>query len=118
MSDKYLVSKVEYQDDLEESISKAVGLIGGFKSYIKPGQKVFLKPNYNSADSPPASSDPVLVSTLVKFLNEAGAEEVVVGDSSMFLLSTNKVFDKTGVREAAEKAGAKVVSRTSKSQRR
>ena len=106
---EYVVSKVKYEGDLKEAITKAVDLIGGFKSYIKPGQKVILKPNYNSSDPPPASSDPILVSTLVRFLKDAGAKEVIVGDSSMFLLSTDRVFDRTGMREPAEKAGAKVV---------
>lgn len=68
-----------------------------------------MKPNYNSADPPSATSDPVLIAAFIRLLNKAGASEVVVGESSMFLLSTSRVLSKTGLIEAAEREGAEVI---------
>ena len=62
---RYLVSKVIDIGDIEASINEAVEKIGGFNSYINEGQRVLVKPNYNSADPPPATSDPEFIAALI-----------------------------------------------------
>jgi uncharacterized protein (DUF362 family) len=100
--DGYLVSKVKHGDDIEVSILEAVDRIGGFDSYIDVGDRVLVKPKYNSADPPPATSDPEFIAALIRLLKGAGASEVVVGESSMFLLSTDRVLSERGLPEAVE----------------
>jgi len=55
---KILVSKVNTTENLREDILKSINLIGGFRKVINQGDNVLVKPNFNSADSPPASTDP------------------------------------------------------------
>jgi uncharacterized protein (DUF362 family) len=78
-----LVSKVPSSGSLKEDILRSVDLIGGFDKVIEKGDEVLLKPNYNSADAPPASSDPEFLRALVELLFEHGAGKVIVGESSM-----------------------------------
>ncbi|MEM3694961.1 MAG: DUF362 domain-containing protein [Candidatus Bathyarchaeia archaeon] len=106
---KMLISKVTVKRDLKESILHAVNLIGGFKKVIESGDEVLLKPNYNSADPPPASTDPKFLRVLVELLYEHGAGKVVVGESSMQTLSTRKVMEKTGALKALSDSGAELV---------
>jgi uncharacterized protein (DUF362 family) len=108
-SDKALVSKVTFKQDLKESILHTVNLIGGFGKIIESGDEVLLKPNYNSADPPPASTDPEFLSALVELLYEHGAGKVVVGESSMQTLSTRKVMEKTGALRKLSTSGAEIV---------
>jgi len=107
--DKALVSKVTFKQDLKESILHTVNLIGGFGKIIEGGDEVLLKPNYNSADPPPASTDPEFLSALVELLYEHGAGKVVVGESSMQTLSTRKVMEKTGALRKLSTSGAEIV---------
>jgi uncharacterized protein (DUF362 family) len=84
-------------------------LIGGFKKIIESGDEVILKPNYNSADPPPASTDPEFLRALVELLYACGAGKVVVGESSMQTLSTRKVMEKTGALRKLSDSGAEIV---------
>ncbi|MEO1070411.1 MAG: DUF362 domain-containing protein [Cyanobacteria bacterium J06638_6] len=46
------------------------------------GKTVFIKPNYNTGDPAPASTDPVVLETLVQEIQQAGASAITVGDRS------------------------------------
>jgi len=106
---KVLVSKIRSGHDLKEDIRKSVNIIGGFGKFVKKGDVVWLKPNFNTADPPPASSDPAFVKAVIELLYENGASKVVLGESSMLSLSTRKVLEGTGMMKKAEEAGAEVV---------
>ena len=96
---KILVSKVSSTNDLKHDILKAVNLIGGFDRSVEKGDSVLLKPNYNSSDPPPASSDPQFLKGVVELLFEHGAGKVILGESSMQGFTTRKVMGKTGTLE-------------------
>lgn len=104
-----LVSRVRAQDNLKESVRQAVDALGGLAKVIRPGDQVLLKPNLNTADPPPASTDPALVAAAVQLLYEAGAAQVTLADSGMFRLKTRQVMEESGVGAAAEAAGARLL---------
>ncbi len=107
---KVLVSKVAADtQDLKANILKAVNLIGSFGKVVDKGDEVWLKPNFNTGDAPPGSSDPEFVNAVIELLYEHGASKVILGESSMLSLSTRKVFEETGMIRKAEDAGAEVV---------
>lgn len=106
---KALVSKVTATDDLKGDVLKAVSVIGGFGKAIEKGDEVLLKPNFNTGDPPPASSDPDFVKAVIELLYEHGASKVIVGESSMMRVSTRTVFEETGMLKKAEEAGAEVM---------
>lgn len=94
---KLLVSIVKAGDDLKTSIKEAVNLIGGFKRFVKPAETVLLKPNFNTADPLPASSDPAFLRAMVELVYDCGAKIVMIGDSSTMSLNTRKVMEKLGI---------------------
>lgn len=105
-----LVSKVTANSpSVKEDISKAVNLIGGFSKAISKGDRVLLKPNYNSSDPPPASTEPEFLKAVVELLFENGAAEVIVGESSMQGTSTRRVMTRTGTIDALKNAGSEIV---------
>lgn len=105
-----LVSRVRCDVDLGQDIRRAVAAIGGFQRLVEPGDRILLKPNVNTADPPPASSDPQFVRALIELLYEFGAGEVVVGDSSKIGDSTRDNLRQSGLLAVAEEAGARVIS--------
>jgi uncharacterized protein (DUF362 family) len=108
---KVLVSKVAIADgqDLKGKILESVDLLGGFGKVVEKGDEILLKPNFNTVDAPPGSSDPDFVRAVIELLYEQGASKVVLGESSMFSLSTRKVLEDTGMLQKAEAAGAEIL---------
>ncbi len=106
---KALVSKVVSTGNLERDISKSVELIGGFDKAIRKGDTVLLKPNYNSADPPPASTQPHFLNTCVNLLFEHGAGRVIVGESSMQTTSTRRIMSEAGTLDILKGSKAEVV---------
>ena len=106
---KALVSKLRCDGDLRQNIGQAVAAIGGFERLVEPGNTILVKPNFNTSDPPPGSSDPHFVKAVIELLYEHGAGRVVVGESSMISRSTRDTLCKTGMLQAAKEAGAEVV---------
>ncbi|MFX1566064.1 MAG: hypothetical protein ACFFCH_08750, partial [Promethearchaeota archaeon] len=75
---KFLVSKVKASTNLRADIEKAVELIGGFDTLIQPGDLVTIKPNMNTADPYPASSDANFIQALGEALLAAGAGKLQI----------------------------------------
>lgn len=92
---------------MKEDILKSVNLMGGFSKAVQKGDRVLLKPNYNSSDPPPASTEPEFLKALVELLFENGAAEVIVGESSMEGTSTHRVMTRTGTLETLKNTGGR-----------
>jgi uncharacterized protein (DUF362 family) len=108
-SGRYLVGKKVVTEGLKEAIKDAVKLIGGFDRVIEPGDKVTIKPNLNTADPYPASSDPVFIKALGELILEAGASKLEIIDSSTLRLSTRSVAQKIGLDIVADELDADLI---------
>jgi uncharacterized protein (DUF362 family) len=107
---KVLVSKVKADGDVNASIGKSLALLGGLGQAIKKGDRVFVKPNFNSPDPLPAATDSGFLRAVIQILLEAGAK-VTIGESSGGLWRpTRKVFRKLGVAEIAHDLGVDLVA--------
>jgi uncharacterized protein (DUF362 family) len=105
---KVLLSRIATTRDLRADILRAVDSIGGFNKIIDKGDQVLLKPNFNSSDPPPASSDPSFLRAIIELLFEHGAGKVIVGESSWQGLSTRKALEQTGTVLALRDTGAEI----------
>ncbi len=105
----FLVSRVPVDKDIRGAIDEAVDLVGGFSKFIKPGDTVTIKPNLNTADPYPASSDPLFIKALGEAILKAGAAKLKIMDSSTIRTSTRKVSEKIGLTPVAEELGAELV---------
>lgn len=106
---KALVSKIGCDGDPRPNVDQAVAAVGGFQRLVEPGDAILVKPNFNTSDPPPGSSDPHFVKAVIESLYEHGAGKVVLGESSMVSLSTKDTLREAGMLQAAEEAGAEVV---------
>ncbi|TFG30896.1 DUF362 domain-containing protein [Candidatus Thorarchaeota archaeon] len=106
---RYLVSKVSVTNDLKNSIGNAVSLIGGFDKVIHDGDTVTIKPNLNTADPYPASSDPEFIRLLGELILEAGATKLKIIDSSTLRLSTRRVAETIGLTAIADALDAELI---------
>ena len=93
------VAKIKVKDNLKKSVLEAVDTIGGFDKFINTGEVVLLKPNFNTADPPPASSALDFIRAVVELAYEYGAKIVMIGDSSTMSLNTRKTMKKAGLFE-------------------
>ncbi len=105
----YKVSKVIVEKDLRRSIETAVELVGGFHQVISPGDTVTIKPNLNTSDPFPGSSDSAFIKALGEALLDAGAHKLKIMDSSTIRVKTRKVADNIGLTTVAEELDAELI---------
>ncbi|GJQ63566.1 MAG: hypothetical protein SCALA702_26190 [Melioribacteraceae bacterium] len=98
-----------------EMLNRAVTELGGISNYVKPGDKVVVKPNIGWAKTPEmaANTNPDAVGEMVKLCMEAGAKEVVIFDHTCNDWRT--CYEKSGIEEAGKKYGAIIVPGNDKS---
>jgi uncharacterized protein (DUF362 family) len=95
---------------LVEQVYRTVEAIGGFARLVRPGDTVTVKPNFNSGDPPPNSTDIPFLIALVRLLRDHGAGRVIVGESSRHPPTSSRFeMGRTGVFEACQREGAEVV---------
>ena len=93
----------------EAMFRRAITEMGGMKQFIKPGQKVVVKPNigWDKVPELAGNTNPKLVAEIVKQCLAAGAKEVTVFDHTCD--DWQKCYKNSGIEEAAKAAGAKVM---------
>lgn len=94
--------------DTATAVRKAVELLGGMDSFVKKGETVFVKPNISWDRNPEqaATTNPLVVETVVKMVLEAGAKKVIVADNTCN--DARRSYKRSGIQNAAQNAGAKV----------
>ncbi len=99
--------------DTKRAIAEALELLGGLGNIIHPGDRVLLKPNILAASLPESAvtTHPSVVASMCEFVLQAGGKPVV-GDGAGISRpgATAKALKASGIEEAAQKAGAKVVN--------
>jgi uncharacterized protein (DUF362 family) len=92
-------------EDRAHGVRRALDLLE-----IRPtqGKRVFLKPNYNSADPAPGSTHPDVLRALSEWLWDSGAESISVGDRSG-MGDTAAVMRRAGAFELASELGLETV---------
>ena len=94
--------------DPDTLMEKGLQALGGIRRFVKPGYVVVIKPNFSVPTMPDdaCTTNPFLVSALVKQCLDAGAKEVRVIDHPF----TNGAMclENSGMRRYGEAAGASV----------
>jgi uncharacterized protein (DUF362 family) len=91
------------------ALNKSLDAIGGIGRFIKPGERVTVKPNvgWDRTPAQAANTHPELVGEMVRLCLSAGAASVVVTDVTCN--DPRRCFLRSGIREAAEQAGGRVI---------
>ena len=88
---------------------KAIATFGGMGRFVKPGQKVVIKPNIGWSQGPEVAADtnPILVGEMVKQALDAGASQVVVFDHTCNEMQ--RCYKNSGIEAAVLEAGGKIL---------
>jgi len=92
---------------LSAQIEKAVALAGGL-GFIKKGSTVLIKPNFNTGDQNPASTNPEVIRHVIRLVKNQDPYTILVGDRSSFWTDTLSCMKKNGAYEVAEQEGAEL----------
>lgn len=94
--------------DPETLVRKNIELLGGMKKFVSNGDIVIIKPNigFDRAPELACTTNPTVVSTLVKLAYESGAKKVKVFDNPCG--HPKYCYQNSGIDAAARKAGAEV----------
>lgn len=112
MDNKVSIVKCESYAGAEAAVDKALSLIGGMESFVKPGDRVVIKPNLVSRKNPDeaATIHPDFLHAVIKAAERAGGIVTVAespgGPYNVAALKT--VYGGCGVNEALEGTNAKL----------
>ena len=110
-SDVSLVRCANYERDrILAAVRESVDLLGGMQAFVKPGERVLLKPNMLKARPPEAAvtTHPEIVRSVIRLVQEAGGV-ALVGDSPG-MGDVRKVYDKAGILDVVSEERAALVS--------
>jgi uncharacterized protein (DUF362 family) len=91
------VVKVKFNGDLKETILKALEPLGGIQNFVKKGEVVLLKPNFNTADPLPAATDHEFLKAVVEIVYSTEPKLVMIGESSTMSFNTRKIMEKLNI---------------------
>ncbi len=108
------VSKCESYDIdvLGDTIDRLLDPLGGLDAFIKPGQKVLIKPNLLSAKNPDRAitTHPNLVQFVAEKVRRAGAIPIIGDSPGGAIRGVKRVWENTGMKEMATRAELELVS--------
>ncbi len=105
-----IVRCAEYDRELTfGAVKQAIDLLGGIHSFVKPGERVLIKPNLLKGKAPDAAvtTHPEIVRAVIRLVREAGGEPMVGDSPGMGEL--RKVCEKAGILDVVNEEGATLV---------
>jgi uncharacterized protein (DUF362 family)/Pyruvate/2-oxoacid:ferredoxin oxidoreductase delta subunit len=98
-----------YDAALRQKLSTLLAPLGGMSRFVKPGERVLIKPNMLAAKPPDAAvtTHPVLVQAVIEMVKACGGIPLV-GDSPG-IGSARKVAARAGILTVIEETGAELV---------
>jgi uncharacterized protein (DUF362 family) len=97
------VGIVKTNGNIKEALTRALYLIGGLESYVRPHDRVLLKPNLNDTG---LVTDIGLTDTLIILLKEYGVSHIAIGESTFGTAEmTDVLFKKSGYDALAARHG-------------
>ncbi|MBI4976806.1 MAG: DUF362 domain-containing protein [Spirochaetes bacterium] len=91
--------------DVKRAVDKGLALLGGMQTFVKPGERIVLKPNLLAADDPAraVTTHPSVVRAVAEAVRDVTGVQVSAGDSPGFG-STDAVIGRTGIAAAMREA--------------
>ncbi|MCM2359241.1 MAG: DUF362 domain-containing protein [Geobacteraceae bacterium] len=100
------------REQVRAALVRLLAPLGGMAAYVRPGERVLLKPNMLSAKAPAkaVTTHPELLRAVIELVQEAGGLPLV-GDSPG-IGELRKVAGKSGMLRVVEESGARLVEFT------
>lgn len=93
------VSHQQVTSDLTSAVTATLKPLGGLDKFIQPGDRVLIKPNFNTADTFPGSTDPAFLKAVSQLVSQQQPAAITIGESSTMFARTQQVIEKLGVYE-------------------
>lgn len=102
------------QERVFDAVKRAVDLVGGIGSVVKPGMKVLLKPNLLSARLPEEAVDthPEVVRAVARLVKSAGGIPFIGDSPGGYGANMDEVFEKSGMLSVSKSEGVELVKFT------
>lgn len=113
---KAVLLKCSGNEEIQIKVEQAISMLGGIRKYVKPGNRVLIKPNVLCAQNytTGATTNPLLVKAVADLCLEAGAEKIIVGESSNWGIDSMAAMLACGYENIAD--GEKVILQDLKKQ--
>jgi uncharacterized protein (DUF362 family) len=108
--DKVIVAKAPIKGNIRDSIDVINNLLGNAQKVFTSGDKVLIKPNFNSPNLFPAATDLTFLQAVIEFILETGAKVTIGESSGVMWRPSRKVFNKLGIYELVKKLGVELVA--------
>jgi len=97
---------------LADKLKSVLEPLGGIGEFVKPGQKILLKPNLISAKAPERAitTHPALVAAVAREVRRAGGTPVVGDSPGGAKRGINRIWRNTGMLEMAEKENLELIN--------
>lgn len=98
--------------EIRVSLARVLEPLGGMKAFVKPGQRVLLKPNLLSAKDPERAitTHPHLVEAVAEEVRRAGAVPFIGDSPGGAVRGIKRVWANTGMEEMARRSGLELVN--------
>ncbi len=102
---------------MKKAISSCVGLLGGFKKFLNPGNRILIKPNLLLAAAPDkaVTTHPLFIEAVIETIAAitGTSENIVIADSFGPGVPYNKkgmkkVYEATGILDVAKRTGCRL----------
>lgn len=92
-------------DEVYQAVSKGIDLLGGLGAFLKPEEKLLLKPNLlnRAAAEKAVTTHPAVFEAVIRVLKEKGFNQLTYGDSPGHPGGVEKTADICGIKAAADK---------------
>ncbi len=98
--------------EVARAVARIVDLLGGPEQFVRPGDRVLIKPNLLSPAPPERAitTHPVLVEAVVRLVQRAGGQAIIADSAPASVPFTpaglRRLYEATGMAEVAERTGA------------
>ncbi len=84
-----MISKIDASNkNLSEAVKEVLEPFGGISTFVKPNDRVFVKPNFNTSDPFPASSDLEFIKASLTIISSQKPKKIILGDSPTYFGSS------------------------------
>ncbi len=100
-------------DEISNALDEAIGLLGGVEQFIKPGERVLIKPNLLMPCAPEkaATTHPEVIRAVLRLVKSAGAQPAI-GECPGGIFSPSYlklVYSQCGIAKVAREEGCKII---------
>ena len=87
-----MISRIVATGNLSNDINEVLKELGGIKAFVNSGEKIFIKPNFNTSDPFPASSDLDFIRAVLTEVSTQKPSQIIIGESPTFFGNSKRYF--------------------------